>query len=72
MAPGLIVWEVYGEEYHRSSPLDVAPSEWVYEQPFWLITNAAVGGIIGGEVDPATAFPQTVCIDYIRVYSGAS
>ena len=44
--------------------------EWPFDKPFHLLLNIAVGGNWGGQkgVD-ATAFPQRMEIDYIRVYS---
>lgn len=41
--------------------------DWVFDHDNFLIINLAIGGNLGGEVDD-TAFPQTMEIDYIRVY----
>lgn len=43
--------------------------KWPYDKPFYLILNIAVGGAWGGEhgIDN-NAFPQTMEIDYVRVY----
>jgi beta-glucanase (GH16 family) len=67
-APGLITWTVDGAEYHRATPADVAPNEWVFEHPFFLLTNVAVGGNFGGSLGEDLSFPQEFTIDYIRVY----
>jgi beta-glucanase (GH16 family) len=67
-SPELIVWSVDGTEYHRASPADVAPNEWVFEHPFFLLTNVAVGGNFGGSLGDDLTFPQEFTIDYIRVY----
>ncbi|MCK9925021.1 glycoside hydrolase family 16 protein [Frankia sp. AgPm24] len=40
---------------------------WLWDQPFYMILNAAVGSY-GGSPD-AGAFPQTMTVDYVRVYS---
>ena len=42
---------------------------WPFDQPHYLIINAAIGGAWGGEhgVDQ-TIFPQQYYIDYVRVY----
>ena len=42
---------------------------WPFFRPFHLVLNIAVGGDWGGEkgVDPSV-FPQTLLIDYVRVY----
>jgi beta-glucanase (GH16 family) len=44
-------------------------SKWPYNKPFYLILNLAVGGEWGGSkgIDDA-AFPQTMKIDYVRIY----
>jgi beta-glucanase (GH16 family) len=45
------------------------PGAWPFDQPFHIILNIAVGGNWGGKygVDDAI-FPQTMEIDYVRVY----
>lgn len=67
-SPGSIVWEVDGVVYHSADPSDVAPDEWVFDQRFSLLANMAVGGNFGGAVDAAAEFPQTMRLDYVRVY----
>ncbi|MHA6524113.1 choice-of-anchor Q domain-containing protein [Tessaracoccus sp. G1721] len=67
-APGEITWTVDGIEFHDAAPADVDPNQWVFEHPFFLIMNTAVGGNFGGAVSPDTVFPQTLKIDYVRVY----
>ncbi len=42
--------------------------QWVYDQPFFLILNVAVGGDFVGSPNTLTPFPQTMTIDYVRVY----
>jgi beta-glucanase (GH16 family) len=66
--PGEIRWYVDGILYHRATPADVAPNQWVFDHPFFLLLNMAVGGNFGGPVGADTVFPQTYKIDYIRVY----
>jgi beta-glucanase (GH16 family) len=41
----------------------------VFDHPYFLILNVAVGGSWPGPTDATTAFPQTMLIDYVRVYS---
>lgn len=65
--PKRIVWSVDGIEYHEAVPADVAPNEWVFEHPFFLLLNTAVGGNFGGPVGADTTFPQSMTIDYVRV-----
>jgi len=67
-SPEEIIWEFNDIRYHEAIPADVAPNEWVFEKPFFLLLNVAIGGNFGGPVGPDTAFPQQTLIDYVRVY----
>ncbi len=49
--------------------IENAGNEWVYNDPFFLILNVAVGGNYVGSPNQATRFPQSMTIDYVRVYS---
>ncbi len=69
--PGEIVWEFNDERYHEAIPADVAPNEWVFDKPFFLLLNVAIGGNFGGPVGPDTVFPQQTLIDHVRVYGAA-
>ncbi|MFT4943639.1 MAG: beta-glucanase (GH16 family) [Flavobacteriales bacterium] len=42
---------------------------WVFDQPFYIIINLAVGGDFIGAPNEETVFPQTMLIDYVRVYN---
>lgn len=44
------------------------PGEWVYDQPFFILINLAVGGNYVGFPTAQTPFPQKMYIDYVRVY----
>jgi beta-glucanase (GH16 family) len=67
--PDLITWYVDGIQYHQAEPSDV-PGPWVFEKPFFLLLNFAIGGNFGGPVDPANVYPQEYAVDYVRVYQG--
>lgn len=44
-------------------------TKWPYEKPFYLILNVAVGGAWGSlEGIDEDAFPQTMEVDYVRIY----
>ncbi|MEL6925314.1 MAG: glycoside hydrolase family 16 protein, partial [Bacteroidota bacterium] len=58
------------ELYLRITPGDV-PGEWVYDHPFYIILNVAVGGNYVGFPTEQTQFPQTMLVDYVRVYKEA-
>ncbi len=54
---------------HRT-PADLPPdTKWVYDHPFYLLLNLAVGGNWPGNPDDSTVFPQRMLVDYVRVYS---
>jgi beta-glucanase (GH16 family) len=43
-------------------------ARWVYDHPFFILLNLAVGGNWPGNPDSTTEFPQRMLIDYVRVY----
>lgn len=53
--------------YQRLTPSDVT-GEWVYNQPFFLLLNVAVGGNFVGFPTTGTPFPQSMYVDYVKVY----
>jgi beta-glucanase (GH16 family) len=65
--PGLIVWYLDGQEYFRLTPADLQGRKWVFDHPFHMILNVAVGGRWPGSPDRSTVFPQTMLVDYVRV-----
>jgi beta-glucanase (GH16 family) len=44
---------------------------WVYDHPFFIILNVAVGGAWPGDPDATTKFPQKMLVNYVRVYTRA-
>jgi len=68
-SPNLIVWYVDGNEYQRRTPADLGGDRWVFDHPFFMIMNVAVGGNWPGYPDASTTFPQTLTVDYVRVYA---
>ncbi len=46
-----------------------AGGQWVFDHPFFIILNVAVGGNWPGNPDATTVFPQEMLVDYVRVYS---
>ncbi|HEX4578029.1 MAG TPA: glycoside hydrolase family 16 protein [Edaphobacter sp.] len=51
------------------TPADLPPgTTWVYDHPFYLLLNLAVGGKWPGSPD-TTTFPQQMLVDYVRVYT---
>ena len=46
-----------------------AGGKWVFDHPFFIILNLAVGGNWPGGPDASTKFPQSMLVDYVRVYT---
>jgi beta-glucanase (GH16 family) len=65
--PDYINYYVDDVLYNQITPDDV-PGEWVYDQPFYILLNVAVGGSFVGSPDANTVFPQTMLVDYVRIY----
>ncbi len=47
-----------------------APFPAPFDEDFYILFNVAVGGNWPGSPDASTAFPVTMEVDYVRVYSG--
>ncbi len=64
-----IRWYVDGVNY-KTATLQSLPagSAWVFDHPFFMLLNSAVGGGWPGSPDNTTVFPQTMLVDYVRVY----
>ncbi|MCC6619873.1 MAG: glycoside hydrolase family 16 protein [Deltaproteobacteria bacterium] len=70
--PGRIAWFVDDTLYHVATGAQLpAGAPWVFEHPFFIILNLAVGGTFGGSVDASTPFPAELVIDWVRVYERA-
>lgn len=46
-------------------------AKWVYDQPFFLLLNLAVGGDWPGPPDASTPNPARMLVDWVRVYKPA-
>jgi beta-glucanase (GH16 family) len=70
--PEEIRFFVDDRRYHHVRPgMLPGASRWVFDHPFFLILNVAVGGTFGGPPDDSTPFPQTLLADYVRAYQRA-
>jgi beta-glucanase (GH16 family) len=66
---GSINFYVDGFLYNTITPDDEdVTGDWVFDKPFFMLLNMAVGGSFVGSPTLDTVFPQTLEIDYIRVY----
>jgi beta-glucanase (GH16 family) len=69
-APDAIHWYVDDARYSTKTPADIgAGNRWAFDHPFFLLLNVAVGGNWPGYPDETTRFPQSMLVDYVRVYS---
>ena len=57
--------------YQRITP-DNVTGNWVFNHPFFIILNVAVGGNYVGFPSSQTPFPQTMYVDYVKVYKEAN
>jgi beta-glucanase (GH16 family) len=63
-----IRWFYDGELYYDLGRDGVGNREWVFDQPFFIILNLALGGTLGGTIALDIEFPQVLYVDYVRVY----
>ena len=71
-APDSVTWSVDGTVYQRRTPADLGGRTWVFNKPFFLILNLAVGGYWPGDPDGSTVFPQQLVVDSVSVTTGDS
>ena len=58
--------------YASRTPKDLPKgTKWVYSHPFFMLLNVAVGGGWPGNPDSTSVYPQTMLVDYVRVYKRA-
>jgi beta-glucanase (GH16 family) len=57
------------DQYFQTVTANDVPGEWVFDHPFYMILNVAVGGTFVGPPDANTTFPQTMLVDWVRVYA---
>jgi beta-glucanase (GH16 family) len=57
-------------QYHQVRASRLPPQgRWVYDHPFFLLLNLAVGGSFGGPADATTPFPAVLIADHVRAYT---
>jgi len=73
-SPNRVNYYVDDVLYHSLTPEDVdeetdGEGEWVFNnRPFYIILNVAIGGNLPGNPTSETIFPQSMVVDYVRVY----
>ena len=71
--PDFINYYVDDVLYNQITPEDIEEETdgegvWVFNKPFYILMNLAVGGTFVGSPNAETQFPQTMLVDYVRVY----
>ncbi|MEU6818990.1 glycoside hydrolase family 16 protein [Streptomyces atriruber] len=69
-SPNKVTWSVDGKVYQTRTPADLNGNKWVFDKPFFLILNLAVGGYWPGDPDGGTTFPKQLVVDYVHVTGG--
>ena len=54
-----------GESFHE---IEITGDMKEFLRPHYLIMNVAVGGYWPGYPDETSVFPQTMLVDYVRIY----
>lgn len=64
-----LAFAIDGAEYYRVRRGDIGENkEWVFDKPFFVIVNLAVGGEWPGSPSADTAFPATMVVDEVTVF----
>ena len=67
--PGRITWSVDGEVFHVAHSGSLPPAgRWVFDHPFFLLLNVAVGGNFVGNPAETTPLPAVMQVDWVRIY----
>jgi beta-glucanase (GH16 family) len=66
--PGQIRFYIDGTLYKTWSAASIPGKRWVFDHPFYLLLDLAVGGNWPGSPDNHTVFPDRMLVDYVRVY----
>ena len=68
--PSEVRFYVDGHLYDtRTQSVVPAGKVWAFDHPFFILLNVAVGGYWPGNPDATSSFPQTMLVDYVRVYT---
>lgn len=70
-APDSIKWYVDGVLFSTKTPADLRGNAWVFDHPFFIILNLAVGGQWPGSPNASTPFPAQYTIDYVATYQAS-
>ena len=69
-SPGSIAFFLDGREYATITSTSIPDGgHWVFDHPFFLLLNLAIGGDWPGSPDSSTRFPATMLVDWVRVWA---
>ena len=63
-----ITWYMDDQPYYSINSSQMNGQPYPFNAPFFFIMNIAVGGNWPGYPDASTQFPQTMMVDYVRVF----
>lgn len=66
--PNKISWLLDGKVYYTVTKNDVSPNPWPFNNKFYMILNLAMGGNLGGDIDP-TLETTTMNVQWIHYSS---
>jgi beta-glucanase (GH16 family) len=76
-----VTWSANQVQFYRDNPAQPfitltpasipAGAQWVYNHPFFLIMNLAIGGNFPGPPNASTPNPAQVLVDWVRVYQAS-
>ena len=67
-----IIWSLDGNQYCTGNIANNINNTGAFHLPFYIILNLAVGGNWPGNPNASTQFPDTMFVDYVRVYELAT
>jgi beta-glucanase (GH16 family) len=66
-----IKWFIDGVKYWEGNIKDSINNTGAFHKPFYIIINLAIGGDWPGNPYSNTVFPDTVFVDYVRIYQNS-
>jgi beta-glucanase (GH16 family) len=68
-SPDSIIFQVDGKAYTKVTRASLpSGATWAFNKPFFLLLDVAVGGDWPGNPDSSTHFPQSMLVDWVRVW----
>lgn len=67
--PNVVRFYFDGKLYQTKTPANCPKgTKWIFDHPMYILLNVAVGGTWPGSPNNTTSFPQTMLIDFVRVF----